>query len=343
MRDVIKQAGVQTPGARMSISFSMEMFDSLRTEWTAVQAGSRADFVFSFPEWQELCWRQFREPLGYRLCLTAVRDGSEIIGIAPLAISGDIANFIGTTDVCDYLDFIVSPGCEETFFSTLLNALRAQGVKHLDLAPLRPDSTVLSHLLKFAGLPDLTASCKPLDVSVEVDLPGTWDSFLENLDGKQRHEVRRKLKRLEEQGAITYQVNDKADPDEIGTFLRLMRSSRQDKAAFMTPVMEAYFKMLAQVMAERGVLRIGSLRLNSRTVAATMSFDYGNSVYLYNSGYDPDYAALNVGLASKLFCIRDSIDKGKRKFDFLKGGEVYKLRLGGHKVPLHRCLIRLTE
>ncbi|MEW6142685.1 MAG: GNAT family N-acetyltransferase [Chloroflexota bacterium] len=339
---MIEQHGVQASGVQTSVSFSRETFDSLRTQWMAVQTDSRADFVFSFPEWQELCWRQFREPLGYRLCLTAARDGGELIGIAPLVISGDTASFIGTTDVCDYLDFIVRPGYEERFFSTFFKVLHTWGVKNLDLAPLRPDSTALSYLSNLTGLSELTGSCTTLDVSVEVDLPGTWDDFLDHLDGKQRHEVRRKLKRLEERGAITYQASGKADPVEIETFLRLMRISRRDKAAFMTPAMEAYFKMLARAMADRGVLKICSLRLNGRTVAATMSFNYGNSVYLYNSGYDPDYAALNVGLASKLYCIRDSIDKGKRKFDFLKGGEVYKLRLGGREVPLQRCLVRLN-
>jgi CelD/BcsL family acetyltransferase involved in cellulose biosynthesis len=62
-------------------------------------------------------------------------------------------------------------------------------------------------------------------------------------------------------------------------------------------------------------------------------------MFLYNSGFDPQYESLSVGLLSKVLGIQESIREGKKKFDFLKGGEVYKERLGGHEIPLHRCRI----
>jgi hypothetical protein len=49
-----------------------------------------------------------------------------------------------------------------------------------------------------------------------------------------------------------------------------------------------------------------------------------------------------VGLLSKVLCIQQCIQEGKQKFDFLKGGEIYKERLGGHSVSLHRCRIALS-
>ena len=72
-----------------------------------------------------------------------------------------------------------------------------------------------------------------------------------------------------------------------------------------------------------------------------MYFDYRNTVHLYNSGYDPEYGSLSVGLISKVMCIRDSIERGKRKFDFMKGDEPYKHRLGGREIPIYRCRIDL--
>jgi CelD/BcsL family acetyltransferase involved in cellulose biosynthesis len=62
-------------------------------------------------------------------------------------------------------------------------------------------------------------------------------------------------------------------------------------------------------------------------------------MYLYNSGYNPEYESLSVGLLSKVFCIRKSIEEGKRVFEFLKGNEIYKQRLGGKEIPLYRCEI----
>ena len=78
------------------------------------------------------------------------------------------------------------------------------------------------------------------------------------------------------------------------------------------------------------------LELDTRPVAEIMCFDYNNCIYLYNSGYDPGYTALSAGLLSKVLAIKDSIEKSKSRFDFLKGAEIYKNHLGGREVPLYR-------
>jgi CelD/BcsL family acetyltransferase involved in cellulose biosynthesis len=105
----------------------------------------------------------------------------------------------------------------------------------------------------------------------------------------------------------------------------------------LTPKIEAFFRSLARTMAEQKLLRLGILELNTSPIAATMCFDYKSDVYLYNSGYDPEYGWLSVGLISKALCIKDSIQRGRKRFDFLKGGEAYKYRLGGHELPLYKC------
>jgi len=63
--------------------------------------------------------------------------------------------------------------------------------------------------------------------------------------------------------------------------------------------------------------------------------------YLYNSGYDPRFRSLSAGLLCKVFSIQDSIQRGRKKYDFLKGAETYKYRLRGKSVPLYRCLVEL--
>ena len=109
----------------------------------------------------------------------------------------------------------------------------------------------------------------------------------------------------------------------------------------MNAEMRAFFSSLAEAMAKVGLLRFGFLELDLVPVAAVMYFDYNDSIYLYNSGYDPRYRQLSVGLLSKVLCIKDSIEKKKSRFDFLKGAEVYKYRLGGREIPLYRCQIQI--
>lgn len=127
----------------------------------------------------------------------------------------------------------------------------------------------------------------------------------------------------------------------MDTFLRLFSESRKDKATFMTARMESFFRSLAEAMAEIGLLRFGILELDSLPVAMVMGFDYDDCVYLYNSSYDPDYRSLSVGLLSKVLCLKDSIERGRKRFNFLKGGESYKYHLGGREVPLYSCQIKI--
>ena len=94
-------------------------------------------------------------------------------------------------------------------------------------------------------------------------------------------------------------------------------------------------------MALARLLKLGVLELDTLPVAMIMCFDYNGCLYLYNSGYDPQYTSLSVGLLSKVLCIKESIQEGKKRFDFLKGDETYKHHLGGREVPLSRCRITI--
>ena len=78
---------------------------------------------------------------------------------------------MGSDDVCDYLDFVISPGSELDFFNILLDDLRQKDIRRLSFSPLRPDSTVLTHLVGVAEGRRYEVSCKVEDVSLELDLP----------------------------------------------------------------------------------------------------------------------------------------------------------------------------
>jgi CelD/BcsL family acetyltransferase involved in cellulose biosynthesis len=225
----------------------------------------------------------------------------------------------------------------------LLSDLRSRDIRRLELRPLRPDSTVFTHLIDIAGDLKCEVSWKAEDISLELDLPPTWPRYLEALTQKQRHEVRRKLRRLGEAGEVNYRVIEDGESasKSFAGFLKLFRESRQDKAIFLTARMEAFFTSLVKTMAHAGLLRLGFLDLDALPVAAVMYFDYNNKVFLYNNGYDPKYSFLSVGLISKVLCLKDTVERGRSKFDFLKGAEEYKQRLGGKEITLYGCQISL--
>jgi CelD/BcsL family acetyltransferase involved in cellulose biosynthesis len=326
---------------REFMTITEETFASIASCWTEARYNLNWDSIFVLPSWLRVWWQAFGSEA--ELYLRAVRQGEKIIGIAPLLIRGETAYFIGSADICDYLDFIVAPGMEKDFFSALLDDLGQRGIGQLDLKPVRADSTVLIHLTAAARERQYDVLCREYGASVELALPSTWDDYLATLSTKQRHEVRRKLRRLWESDKVEYYCHELRHgvDDFMDTFLELFAESRGEKASFMTASMESFFRSLAGAMAEIGILRVGVLKLDSRPAAVVMGFDYRGAVYLYNSAYDPDYRHLSVGLLSKVLCIKDSIQQGRKKWDFLGGRESYKYRLGGKEVPLYDCRIRV--
>ena len=122
-----------------------ENFDSLQLLLGRSPCPSMWNCIFVLPPWLKAWWHEFGSDAELYLA-SVLRDGA-LIGVAPLLLKDGEASFIGSADVCDYLDFIVLPGREVDFFTLLLDDLKARGVGTLDLRSLRPDSTVLSCLL----------------------------------------------------------------------------------------------------------------------------------------------------------------------------------------------------
>ena len=293
------------------------------------------------PEWLRAWWDVFGGDAD--LSLLSVHHQEHVIGLAPLQLKGGSAAFIGSIDVCDCLDFIVAAGSEAEFFEVLLDHLNQQGITKLELGFLRPGSTVLSHLVRLAEKRGCFVSTSREDVTLELELPATWEDYLAMLNGKQRHEVKRKFRRLAEAGDINLRILE--DPAQItqhqAAFFELFKLSSDEKAAFLTEKMVSFFEALAGATAESKILRLYLLELNEVPAAVAMCFGFNGALHLYNSGFDPRFQTLSVGLLCNVLSIKDAIKNGRKKYDFLKGAETYKYRLGGREVPLYNCRIQL--
>ncbi len=115
----------------MEYTVTEESFASLNSYWADFKQDLNWNTLFVLPSWSEVWWQIFGSD--FQLYLRAVRQGEKIIGIAPLLVKGGIASIIGGTDVCDYLDFIVTPGMEDGFFNVLLNDLEQNGISQLNV------------------------------------------------------------------------------------------------------------------------------------------------------------------------------------------------------------------
>jgi len=323
-------------------------FEILAEEWNELLHRSAADTIFLALEYQRAWWHHLGEG---EVLILAMRDGEELVGIAPFVATTDpqgqqTLKFVGCVEVADYLDFIVAQGREETVYTALVDYLaspRAPAWDVLDLCNIHQDSPTLKMLPALAEARGWVVSTTRDDVCPIVQLPGTWEEYLQTLDGKQRHEIRRKLRRASGQAALRwYIVGREHDLEaEVEDFLDLMAASSPDKAAFLTPRMRNFFRQLARVTYDAGWLQLAFLEIEGQKAAAYLNFIYNNRVLVYNSGLDWQmFPQIGAGIVLTAYCIRHAIEHGREVFDFMQGDERYKYQFGGQDVEVRRLLIR---
>jgi hypothetical protein len=330
-----------TKDAAEAVTVTIEPLNRLGLYWQAASGPLSWDCVFMLPPWLGT-WALFSGRAA-DVQLRVVRLHEALLGIAPLSVSGDSARLVSDEDLIDYSDLIISPLLEKEFFLALFGHLRQHGIRRIEMARVRADSKAVSYLSEHSAALGCRFLREPVDVLYEMDLPDSWDKYIARLSGKERHETRRKIWRLESAGDVRLRVIEER-PEvaaSMETFIELFRSGVAEKAKFMTAAVESFFRSLAAGMAGAGLLRLFFLDLRGIPVAAAMCFDYESVVYLYNNGYDRRFSRLSVGLLSKVLSIKDSIARGRRKYNFLRGAETYKRRLGGGPVELLRCEVVL--
>lgn len=315
--------------------------ETYQTLWRDGNTHLEWNCLFILPFWLDTVCRCLGAP-GTTAILT-VSEGPDLIGIAPLALKDETGYFLGNPEVCDYQDIVCAPGKAEKVMQAIVDHLAGMHISSLDLRTLRPNAAVLEALQAMADQGRVMMQKMDDDVTYEMALPDSWDNFLLQLNSKQRHEVRRKIRRLDSQADFDFRLAPGLGSveDAAASFIRLFQMNRADKAQFMNPQMAAYFRELIRVLAREEMLRLFFLYVDDQPAAAALCFDHDQVRYLYNSGYDTQYQGLSVGILSKIFTIQKGIEAGCQGYDFLKGAEVYKKRTGGHLVPLYRCKVTL--
>ncbi len=323
--------------------------EALAGEWNALLDRSATRVPFLRHEVQSLWWSTLGggEWSSGELWLGTARDERGALqGLCPLFLPGGPSadghlHLIGSFEISDYLDLIVPVERSVELGPALLSAIEAEpSLAGLDLYNLPEESPTLTALETSASERGWHASRQRLEPCPVVSLDGGWEAYLNRLDKKQRHELRRKMRRADESepGVRLRLVTAKDDAQaEAEAFLRLMALD-PTKASFLTADMRAYFLGLTQAAFDCGCLHLAFLEVGSEPAAAYWSFDYGGRLWVYNSGLDPAYASLSPGWVLLGRLIQWAIEHGRSAIDFLRGDEAYKFRLGG----VERSIYRLT-
>jgi CelD/BcsL family acetyltransferase involved in cellulose biosynthesis len=190
-----------------------------------------------------------------------------------------------------------------------------------------------------------TVTAEREDVCPVVQLPpgGDLDAYLARLGKKDRHEIRRKVRRAEAAGEL--RLEDSADPvADLETFIDLHQ--RRWGADGLFPETSGgrqsrvFFRRLFEAFGPDGALRLSFLTVAGRRIAAGVSFETPDSILLYNAGVDPAARDLSPGIVMGLRMVERAIATGRTRLDYLRGGEPYKYEWGARDEPIERLLLR---
>jgi CelD/BcsL family acetyltransferase involved in cellulose biosynthesis len=318
-------------------------FEALdESRWNALLDRAQHPSLFLTWQWQTAWTRAFLGGRPLQL-LTVSDDAGALAGILPLYEEGSgVRRFIGGIDVSDYLDLIVPAGLEEEVWAALLQH-RAAEMCEWDLHAIRAVSPTIEIVPRLSTGAGLTVTVEREDRCPVLALPDSWDAYLERLSGKDRHELRRKIRKLERElpgTSVRSHAAWEGWDEALADFLRLHRLSKVGKARFMDGRMEEFFRDSTRTLAAAGWARLWFLDWDGAAVASFLCLEYGGSVGLYNSGFDPTHAKLAPGLVLLAHVIGDAITRRIPVFDFLRGEEPYKYAFGPEPRELFRMQVR---
>lgn len=280
--------------------------------------------------------------------VTAELDGT-LIGIAPLFLANNRDGqsallLLGSIEISDYLDLIVRPEQHASFLSALLEWLGMSfpaAWQVLDWYNLPENSPTLPVIKTNAERHGWVYGEEIYQPSPFIPLPGDFEAYLGGIDKKQRHEIRRKMRRAEEsgRGVRWYIVDDESKLDgEMDGFLGLMAHD-PDKAAFLTEVMRTQMKSSVHAAFQAGYLQLAFLEVDGEKACAYLNFDYDNKIWVYNSGLDRRFMDLSVGWVLLGYLLEWANQHKRVEFDFLRGDEDYKYKFGGQKRHVMRAKV----
>jgi CelD/BcsL family acetyltransferase involved in cellulose biosynthesis len=289
--------------------------------WSALAESRQPPSIFLTPEWIAVARAHERtQPI-----TLAVGD----MGVAALAREPDGTLTFAGGQLTDEQDVVAGPGHEAEVATSVARWIASERPPRVRLEYVPEEQPTLDAFGAVLGAAGYRLTRARQTVSPVLDLPDSYATYVQSLGKKERHELRRKVRRLETAGRAAFRfASDAERASVLDRFFALHRLSRGEKAGFMTVEVERFFRDVGDALAPIDRLRLGVLSFDEADAAVLFGFAIGRVIALYNAAYDPGLASLSVGIISHAWAIREAIARGYTTYDLLRGDEPYKYDLG---------------
>src|SRR5579859_3770368 len=321
---------------------SLESLELLRPEWDALLDDYPSSTVFSSYEWLVSWWRAFGG--GDMLAVLSFRDASSVlVAFAPMVVtirrafpsSLRVLRLMGDgSHDSDNLDFPVRLGYEDAFTRALLDWMQ-QNVRRWDICEfhtLPEQSSVGTRLLDALGQRGWRSSISMRPQTV-VELAETWEAHLKGISAKERGKIGIRGRKLEKKYDV--RIRRCAQESELDSLLQALFELhakhwqlRGLPGTLHSPARRKFYGELARLLLARHRLEFWVLELNGKVVAAQFGLRYNTTVFSLQEGFDPEYASDSVGYVLRSQVLKQVIEEGVRRYDFLGGTDESKMRWG---------------
>ncbi len=318
-------------------------FQEIKEGWDKLLQSSAQNYPFFTHEWISSWWECFSEDNFLEILCLKDENGNPV-GIAPLLVQKNTLRFIASQEVSDYCDFVVEKEKSEEFFKNVLNHIKTThpDIEKIDLMNIKSTSQTLDILPRMASEWEYSCSKTEIEVAPLLELPSSYEAYLENLSKKKRHELRRKLRRMESlEGIRVEKITDTKNLlTFIDKFIALHRQRSPSKAKFWEkPKMTAFFHEMAHRFSLRKWIEMNVLFHEDRMLAALLNFTNADWIFFYNVAFDKDFARYSPGIYLFNHSIQEAISTGKKCTDFLRGREEYKYYFGAEESKIFRLIL----
>jgi CelD/BcsL family acetyltransferase involved in cellulose biosynthesis len=302
--------------------------------WEQLRERSPAASPFAGWAWHR-AWADSasEEELQASSCVVLRDAGGQTAALLPVAVGtltfrrrpvAGLSWAIGDIGCPDHLDVLADPSAELDDVVPALLSLPWEVAILGNLAPAAPNVARLAAALTRAGC---TVRWNAAGRCPFLELPRTWDEYLSSLSANRRQMLRRRERNLERDHGVA--LTDYGPENFAAGWRHLVelherRWANGGGGTFSDARVERLHRTFAAEVARRGQLWLTTLDLDGAAAAAWYGFADRDTVYFYQSGRDPRWEDKSVGVALMVKMIRRAIERGYRRFDFLRGDEAYK-------------------
>jgi CelD/BcsL family acetyltransferase involved in cellulose biosynthesis len=310
--------------------------EHLLPEWDELWQRCPKATTFQRPEWL-FSWMQIFQPS--TPLLIEFRYENLLAGLAPLLIYErglERVLVLMGGGVSDYLDVLFDPAYAEETVHTFWGILPEIGRwDTLELTDLPPASCLLKKN------PSRWKYDKTVhDVCPVLPLPARPEKLNGVLPHKQRKNLRNARNRLRGLGDISIEIAAENNLHENLSSMFRLHSNRWQKAGepgvLADRKVQLFHRQVSPALLRKGVLRLYTLHLNGRAIAALHAFFERRVAYYYLQGFDMEFAWFSPGTQILGAVVEDAARDGMRCVNFLRGRERYKYVWGTQDSPTYR-------